>query len=103
MCMDFGPYPPEVGFGAPDDALPVQPKPPPWLAGEKLMERTYEAFRFIHFSDDSYRWATACWAALTHVYNVFEISPRLLVLAVESGSGKGRLLKILTPIVRSGY
>lgn len=56
--------------------------------------------RYIAFPNPYHASVVALWALLTHVYTIFDSTPRLAVVSPEKGSGKTRVLEVLEGIVR---
>ena len=55
--------------------------------------------RFVVFPTDHAHTAATLWAAHTHVMDAWEVTPRLAALSPEPGSGKTRLLEVLSTLV----
>ena len=55
--------------------------------------------RFVSFSNDSDRHAVTLWVAHTHLIELFDTTPRLVVTSPEKQSGKPRCLEIVSLLV----
>ena len=71
---------------------------PAEVDGEQLLDSIEAALRDISMATHARR-ACALWALLTHVFDEFEFSPRLIVHAPAPQSGKSTLLERLATVV----
>ncbi len=76
----------------------VQPEPVRQLA---VLLADVEAFlgRFISFPTEHAKVATTLWIAHTHVFRMFETTPRIAFISPEPASGKTRALEVLELLV----
>lgn len=59
--------------------------------------------RFIYLPKRPLYTAVALWTVYTHVYDAFDIAPRLLLWSPTPGNGKSTLLRILNALTRKGH
>ncbi len=83
--------------------VPVLPAGPAPDLGVFLNEVAVFLSRFVAFASPHQTVACALWAAHTHVYDRFNVSPFLHVSSPEKRSGKTRLLEVLELLVRSPW
>jgi hypothetical protein len=78
------------------------PAPDPWpepIDGVALLESIVAAItRFVTLSPAS-ALAAALWCVHAHAFELFYISPRLLITSPEKRCGKTTLLRVLTPLI----
>src|SRR5512146_953531 len=56
--------------------------------------------RFLILPSDAAYVALALWTMHTHIYDVYDTTPYLLVTSAEKGSGKTRVFECLAPVVQ---
>lgn len=70
---------------------------PPVFSGSEVLDETHRFLtRFAVFPSSHAAVAVTLWAAHTHVFQAFDVTPRLALLSDESRSGKTRVLDLLS-------
>lgn len=86
----------DANAGAHDDSEPVTDP-----AG--LLDEVADFLaRYVIFPSDEHRDAVVLWAALSHVYDEFDQSPRLALISSDPRCGKSRVLELLHLLVANG-
>ncbi len=72
------------------------------LAGERLLDDICDTIaRYCILPGDHEYIAVTLWCAYTHLSDVFDFAPRLIIRSPEMRSGKTRLLDVIGEIVRN--
>jgi putative DNA primase/helicase len=86
------------GQGKAIDLPPIEPWPEPVDGGELLAEPAAAILRYMVMPDGAAE-VVALWAAHTHCFECFVVTPRLAISSPEKQCGKSTLLDILTCLV----
>jgi hypothetical protein len=72
------------------------------LAGERLLDDICDAIgRYCLLPGDHEYIAVTLWCAYTHLSDMFDFAPRLIIRSPEMRSGKTRLLEVIGELVRT--
>lgn len=93
-------FPPSVSVRASGQEMVPVAQNPVQTATQLSLDALVAIFdRWIAFPTPRARDAVVLWAAHTHVYRVFDATPRLSLRSKEPGSGKSRVLDVLREVV----